>query len=885
MARPSVNGAPAGSEESYRLASDDLCLTSVLANDLTVIARPHTAAPLAAVRIYVRTGSALEAEYAGSGISHLLEHVATGDAAGWRTEREILTLCDALGGLVNAYTSDDHICYHAVTARERFATAVGLLADWAVRPAMTEAVFRRERGVVLRELERDRDDPQTQLEELLAAAVYRGHPLQYPIIGHREAIERLTLKDLVGYHARTHVPGNIVVVVVGDVEPDFALAAVRSAFAGVARRPPAIASLPEPTPVQCPRQFVKTMEAASASMALAWQTVRETAEDDVALDILSSVLTEGDTARLVRSLRWDRSLVHELSGTHESMWHTIGTFDISAELEPQQIGAVERAITDEIERLQAGSIEQAELERARQQAILPLEQQRQTAEGLAAQLGEDFLATGSLDYTDAYISRVRRTTVDDLHRVVRRYLRPERRTLAAVVPADRGKRSRQAIRKAPLAVVERHVLSNGLTCLIRPMTTSAFASVFVTFAGGLSAETPDTNGVHNLLAEAMPRGTANRTAEEIAEFFESRGASLRAAGGAEAVSLACTVRGEDCERALEVLGDVVGRPLFDVEQVDKLRPAICDAIARVDDHWHSELTRFARRHFFLHSPYRMSALGAAEVIERLRPADLRSHHARCVLGARGVVSVAGAIDPERVREACERTFESIARGERATHVEICPEPEAAADRLFVKPAGSGREVAGVFVGFPAPPIIDRRAVAAMAVFGAMVTGYTLSSGRLFAALRAGDQDLVYEVTGAILCGTLPGYFAVTAACGPDRVCEVAAIIRREVDAIRAGHSDEAELDRARAMVITGELDQLQTPDQFARRCGADELLGLGHDYCTAFLEDVRAVSHDDVVQFGGRFLRRATIAVVTPDPRAVELGIEAVTVAGSRGSR
>jgi len=298
MAEPSVNGAPARPEESFRLACDDLCLTSVLANDLTVIARRQPAAPLAAVRIYVRTGSVLEAEYAGSGISHLLEHVATGDAAGRRTERDILTLCDALGGLVNAYTSDDHICYHAVTSRERFSTTVGLLADWAVRPAMTEAVFRRERGVVLRELERDRDDPQTQLEELLAAAVYRGHPLQYPIIGYREAIERLTLKDLVGYHARTHVPGNIVVVIVGDVEPDFALATVRSAFAGISRRPAAVVPLPEPMPVRAARQFVKTMDVTSASMVLAWQTVREAAEEDVALDLLSSVLTEGDTARL-----------------------------------------------------------------------------------------------------------------------------------------------------------------------------------------------------------------------------------------------------------------------------------------------------------------------------------------------------------------------------------------------------------------------------------------------------------------------------------------------------------------------------------------------------------------------------------------------------------
>ena len=846
---------------------------------MTVMVRRHDAAPIVSARVYVRAGSALEGRYAGSGISHLLEHVATGDAAGRRSERQILDLCDAIGGLVNAYTSDDHICYHTTAPREHLATAIELLADWAIRPALSHRVFQRELGVVRRELERDRDDPETQLEEMLNAVLYQGHPLQHPIIGQPTALSALTWDDLKAYHRRTHHPENTVVVIVGDLEISEAFAAVRRAFAGFERRPAIPITPPELRPITTPRRAIRIMEVGSSSMTMAWRTVTEGTDDDLALDLLSSVLTEGDTARLVKAIRWDQGLAYDLGGSHESMWHTDGSFEISAQCERERFEAVEQAILDGIERLHADPVTEAELDRARRQATIPLEQQRQTAEGWAAQIGEDYLATRGLNYTDTYIERIGRMTVDDLMRAARQYLRPTCRAVAAILTRTAANDAPPLADRSPPIEVGRCSPSGGLTCLTRAMHTSEFVAISAMFRGGLAAETPETNGAFNLLAETLRRGTRRRSADAIAEFFESRGGTLRIGAGSDAVFLDTVMPATEFEETLDILAEIIAHPALDPAEIDKVRPAICDAIARIDDDWHGELMRFARGAFFRHSPYRRTGLGTVESVLAFKVDDLRALHDRYLRHGHGVVAVAGAIDPSRVMTLCRQHLEDVATGANSLDVAVQPEPTARADRLFVKPTGPDREAAGLFVGYPGPVIDDRPSRAAMAVLGAMAAGYSLSSGRMFAALRSGDNSLVYDVASTGLVGTLPGYFAIVAACEPAAVVAVHATIRREIDAIARGDFDEAELVRARSMVTTGELDHLQTPGDFARRAAADELVGLGGEDWKVFLDDVRSVTRDDIVRFGRRFLSHATVALVTPeDSDASKFGIDDVSI-------
>lgn len=860
--------------ETYRLADTAERRVSVFSNGLTAIIQHHDAAPSVAVRVYVKCGSVFEGAWAGTGISHLLEHVITCGGTERRSEEALLELGDHIGGLVNAYTTVDHICHHVTVAPEHWTTALEMFADYVLRPLLSQTVFDREMGVVQRELERDREDPETRLEEMLHELIYRGHPMQYPVIGHRTGLRALTSEDVQRYYHLTHVPTNVVVVIVGEVDLADAMDVVANTFDGWDGRrqpfpPPQI-----PTSPSAPLRAIKTMDVESASLTMSWITVPETHADDVYLDLLSSVLADGENARLIKILRWDQGLVFEISATHDSTWHTPGMFQVSAQCDPQNLDVVREAVLELIAALQREPITPSELNQAKQQNLTSVQYQRETGEGLATQLGEDFLATGNVNYSDAYMAAIQSATAEDLMRAARNYLRPINYAFAAIVPETTETTKPLPRNASGPPEFYRFELDNGLTCVTRHMPRSSFVAASVRFRGGLSAETKETNGIFNLTAQSLVRGSTGHSAEKIAEEFASRGSSLRSGAGLDQFGCGFTVLANEFEPLLELMSEVVCSPAFISTEVDKVKPPICDAIARIDEDWHGELIRFARGCFFEFSPYRLSRLGTIGNVTRASSAELLEIQQRYMTGSNCVISLAGPLNPERLQEVAQQCFSRLDCGQGRLTPDIREELSKDCDRLFIKQAAMQREVAGLFVGFRGLTLSNRQDRAAVTVLETMLAGYSLSSGRLYTALRSGDRDMVYDVADVSLTGLRPGYIAFTAGCEPERITEVYRIMRNQIEALHEGKFDESEVERARNMIVTGELDQLQSPADFASRMGTDELLGLGAADWKTFLDEIRLVSRDDVIRAAQFYLRHATIAVVTSEPDRVNLGLK-----------
>ncbi len=416
-------------------------------------------------------------------------------------------------------------------------------------------------------------------------------------------------------------------------------------------------------------------------------------------------------------------------------------------------------------------------------------------------------------------------------------------------------------------------LPNGATLLLRPMHRAPFAGVYVCAGGGLSSEDARTNGLHNLMIESMLRGTANRSGAELAELFAARGATLHVGGGLDVCGFDCVMPKTEFEPLAEGFADFVLAPAFAEDEIDKVKPGICDAIARIEDDWHAELIQFARSRFFESNPYRFIRAGTCENVEAISPGLLRTTHSRMMQGDNVTIAVAGDIAEKAVALLCERLFSGMKHGTRVVPRDAAEEPPSR-DRLFIKRVSAEREVAALFVGYPSCRILECEHRAGITLLATMLVGYSLSSGRLYNALRGGDSDMVYEVGSTSAVGLLPGYVGIVGACEPQRISETYEVIRSNIAAIRAGAFEASELERARAMVIAGELDQLQTPADYARRLGFDHRIGLGIEDDARFLEEIRNAGRESILAAGETYLKHATIAVVTPQPQAVLLGLE-----------
>ena len=152
--------------------------------------------------------------HAPSGVAHYLEHKLF-DMPG----RDISEEFAALGASVNAFTSYDMTAYY-FTCTEHFDNCLRLLLEFVTTPYFTEESVAKEQGIIGQEIDMNLDSPDTQVFENLARAMYRNHPVRKPILGTRDSISRITPQVLEACHRAFYRPGNLLLCVVGDVDPE-----------------------------------------------------------------------------------------------------------------------------------------------------------------------------------------------------------------------------------------------------------------------------------------------------------------------------------------------------------------------------------------------------------------------------------------------------------------------------------------------------------------------------------------------------------------------------------------------------------------------------------------------------------------------------------------
>ncbi|GMU23399.1 MAG: hypothetical protein AMXMBFR13_34770 [Phycisphaerae bacterium] len=868
--------APAVLTESRRAVDELDERVSVLSNGLTVILKAHRAAPVVTVRMYCRTGSIYEQEYLGSGMSHLFEHLLHGGETTTRSAKQSTEILNAIGGNTNAYTSYDVTCYFINTTREHLATAVGLLGDWLTHPTFPQEAFDREWDVVQRELERDLDSPESQLHDLTMETLFREHPARYPIIGHQPIVQTLTKEDIIGYHRRMYVPDNLVVCIAGDIVLDDALAAVAQEFAGFQRRRVPTIVLPEEPAMSSPRTATKRMKVETAILRLGWPSIPLIHEDLYALDVLSYVLTQGDSSRLARAVR-DQGLTYTIDSSSWTPAWARGIFTITARLAPEQIEPATKAILEQIARLQGELVSPEELRQAQRQKAAEQIFATQTAESVGEMMANDFLASGDIHFGQHYVDRIQEVTAEQIREMARKYLVPQRLATMAVLPEGGHLATGEPKPSKKPSAIRKITLENGLRCLIQADSTSPVVAIQSFSLGGVLFEDGKTNGLSRLAALTAPRGTAQRTAEEIARFFDLRGGAFSSDSGNNSIYFQAQVLKPDFEEALDVFADVVCNPAFPAAELDNIRRQVLDQIRQVDEYWRSELVAYFQSCLFQASPYRFLAAGSPEVVSAATPEQVAAFYRRRVTGPDTVLVIFGDVDPAAAELLVRRLFQKLPPRE----VEL---PTPPADEqfsrlgLYVKRKPPQRGVAGICIGFPGMRVGDRADVVPMAVLDTIISGYRYPTGWLFEELRGAALGLVYEVHAQNVPGLLPGYFAAYAACQPDQVNRVYGIMTQQLDKARNGAFSTDELDRAKTIIATSELMEQQTPSERAMQSALDELYGLGYDYRPRFLQAVRQTTREDVQRVAQKYLASPAVAVVTPAPEHIDLGMKPLRV-------
>jgi zinc protease len=358
-----------------------------LANGMQVIVWPVHHIPNVALNLWVRAGSRNERPGI-TGLAHFFEHMMFNGTRA-RAPGEFDRLMEAQGGANNAFTSDDVTVYEDWFPASALELVVALEADRVANLAFVPQLIESERGVVASERRlRVEDNNHGLLAEQVQAAAFTTHPYRFPTIGWPEDIRAWRLEDLQSFHRTYYAPNNLTLTLAGDVDPDEALELVRRHFEPIAAQaPPAPVAAREP-PQLAERRVRMGRKVQTPLVQCAYKAPAAADERASAIHLLMSVLMEGDASRLHRALVEERRLAIEVGGHWQEgfdpglLWVSL---TLPQDTDPDQALS---ALDAQLARLIEDGVTRAELDRARNLAMVGFWKRLATIEGKAHLLGE-----------------------------------------------------------------------------------------------------------------------------------------------------------------------------------------------------------------------------------------------------------------------------------------------------------------------------------------------------------------------------------------------------------------------------------------------------------------------------------------------------------------
>lgn len=201
---------------------DETLYTGVLSNGLNILVVPRKGftkklAYFATDYGSIHTDFTLEGKpyHAPAGVAHYLEHKMF-DLPG---NRDVSAEFAAMGAMTNAFTSYDMTAYY-FSCTEHFEDCLRLLLEFVSTPYFTEESVEKERGIIDQEIGMNADSPDSVVFENLMTALYQTHPIRVPILGTCQTIRQITAQVLYTCHRAFYAPGNMVLCVIGDVDPE-----------------------------------------------------------------------------------------------------------------------------------------------------------------------------------------------------------------------------------------------------------------------------------------------------------------------------------------------------------------------------------------------------------------------------------------------------------------------------------------------------------------------------------------------------------------------------------------------------------------------------------------------------------------------------------------
>jgi predicted Zn-dependent peptidase len=401
--------------------------TDTLPNGLVVITEPMEHVHSVSVGIWLRTGSRCEPPGL-NGISHFIEHMVFKGTTR-RTAEDIAREVDSVGGMLDAFTSKEMVCFNTRVLDEHLPKAFDVLADMVLDPKFAEDEIDREKSVILEEIRMTQDNPEDLVHELFTQNFWAPHALGKPILGTPETVSAFSRDTLRTWFKQRYAPNNMVITAAGHLTHAQLVELVSARFA---KGTSAGEDAAEATPQPASHVTLRTKhELEQVHICLGVPALPMTDRRRFGVAVLNNVLGGGMSSRLFQNIRERQGLAYAIFSELNS-YRDAGALSVYAGTSLDTASQLVRSVLDEFRRLRDEPLSTEELRRAKDHlkgaTLLALEGSGQRMNSLARYhmyFKRHFTAQD-------LIALLESVTVGDVQQLAREFFQPGRMAASVV---------------------------------------------------------------------------------------------------------------------------------------------------------------------------------------------------------------------------------------------------------------------------------------------------------------------------------------------------------------------------------------------------------------------------------------------------------------------
>ena len=789
-------------------------LRATLGNGLRVVIVPNRLAPVVTTMVNYLAGSN-ESPEGFPGTAHAQEHMMFRGSPGLDAD-QLAEIAAAMGGSFDADTQQTVTQYFYTIPSEDLDVALRIEANRMRAVDDSQQQWEKERGAIEQEVARDYSNPVFVFYTKLLAAMYKGTPLADPGLGTRPTFDKTTAAMLEKFHDEWYAPNNAILIIVGDVDPQAALAQVKSFFSDIpSKKLPARPEI-HLGPVESQTMNLDT-DLPYGLALISFRMPGTSSADYAAAEVLGDVLSS------------ERGTLYGLVPEGKALFagfqiQSLPQAGIGFALAAYPKGADANALAGQMRTILEADLKNgfpADLvEAAKLHELTGAELQKNSVEGLA-NAWSSAVAVEGRQSPDDDVKAMQQVTVDDVNRVARQYLAMPNAITAILTPQPSGKPTshssfggqesftpkeaklvalpdwaaqalnRLAVPKATTNPTEM-TLPNGIKLIVQPEDVSDTVSVYGRIKSQSDLETPKgQDGVDAVLGQLFSYGTTTLDRIAYQKALDDIGADENAGTGFSVQSLA-----SHFDRAVELLAGNELHPALPQQAFDVTKPQMASYAAgelQSPDHLASQALH--ANLFPKDDPTLREA--TPETISSLTLDDVKSFYAHVFRPDLTTIVVMGKVTPEQAKATIEKYFGSwqATGGAPPTDLPAVPANKPletqVPDSSKVQDSVTLAETLGITRFSPDYYALD---------LGDQILGGSFYASRFSKDLRE-NAGLVYTVGSSLQAGKNRSIYAVTYGCDPPNVSKARAIIVRDLKAMQTSAPDASELQGAKALVL------------------------------------------------------------------------------------